>query len=234
MKKIDKNSALNYIDEKIGQTHAIIQSKPNLRELVDTIHEIPKIYCGEGRIKLIVVGQDPTIINKASRRNITTVLDLDKPGKMQRYIFGVCEELGIDPFKELYATNLFKNFFEHPPRYPSEVLNKFFGLWFPILKEEISLFPEVPVITLGDHLLDFTLMENTDRCVRNYWGFTENWKIGANLSYKHILPNENLLGRKIFPFPRQPSILKQFYLDRRKSYIEYVKRNITFASNEAA
>ncbi len=222
MSKKDLSIAVKNIEDIITRTQALILSKPHLRECVDVIHPIPNIYNGGGNIKLIVVGQDPTIINKASRKNITTVLQLDKPGKLQRFIFSVCEALGIDPLTELYATNLFKNIFDEPPDYPSEVLVKFFDLWFPILLEEISLFPNVPIITLGDHVLDFTLNKNIDKQVRLYWGYTENWHIGANLPFKHILPNENKLERVIFPFPRQPSMLREFYLERCKSYLEYV------------
>ena len=233
MKKALKNKASECIDEKIRQTHSVILSKPQLRELIDTIHDIPKTYKGRGKIKVIVIGQDPTIINKASRKNITTALDLDKPGKLQRYIFSVCENLGIDPLEELYATNLFKNFFEQPPTFPSDVLGKFFEFWFPILKEEIALFPDIPVITLGNNLLDFLTVDKADKCVRQYWGYTEDWKIGASLPFKHILPEENLMGRTVFPFPRQPSYLRQFFTDRCKSYIEYVKSNMIIAPHEA-
>jgi len=226
MSKINICLALDNIEEKIGQIHALIQSKPHLREFADTIHPIPRIYYGGGKIKLIVIGQDPTIINKASRKGITTVLNLDKPGKMQRFIFSVCEKLGIDPVKELYATNLYKNFFDEPPHYSAEVMKKFFDLWFPILKEEVSLFPNVPIITKGDHVLETILDEKKDRCVRNYWGFAEDWRIGIGLPYKYVLPNENSLGRLIFPFPRQTSMLREFYLERCESYLEHVKKNI--------
>jgi hypothetical protein len=234
MNKINISLAVEHIEEKIRQIHTLILSKPHLREFVDTIHPIPNIYNGGGKIKLIVIGQDPTIVNKASRKRITTVLDLDKPGKMQRYIFRLCEGLGINPLKELYATNLFKNFFEEPPSGSSEVLDKFFEFWFPLLKEEISLFPDTPLITLGDNVLEFVTANNTDKCVRNYWGYCENWRMGASLPFKHILPNENLLGRPIFPFPRQPSILKQFYNERCKSYLENTYKRMKIESHEAA
>jgi len=234
MNKVNISLALKNIEEKIRQVHTLILSKPQLREFVDTVHPIPNAYNGGGKIKLIVIGQDPTIVNKASRKRITTVLDLDKPGKMQRYIFRLCEGLGINPLKELYATNLFKNFFEEPPSFASEVLGKFVDLWLPILKEEISLYPDTPVITLGDDVLQYVTAADTDKCVRNYWGYSENWRMGVNLQYKHILPNENQLGRLIFPFPRQPSILKQFYMERCETYLKYISERKITKSQEAA
>jgi uracil-DNA glycosylase len=218
------------VDEKISQTYSLILSKPHLREFVDIKHEIPRVFRGTGKIRLIVIGQDPTIINKASRKNITSVLGLDKPGKMQRYLYRICEGLDIDPLKELYATNLFKNFFEEPPDHNSDVLKKFFELWFPVLKEETAQFPCVPIVVLGDHVLNFLTGECDIKFVRNYWGYHENWKKGMNEPFKHLLPEENLLTENIYPFPRVSSIIKEFYFQRFDNYINYIKS--TFIWNE--
>jgi hypothetical protein len=214
------------IEEKINQVFYLITSKPSLRVNIDTRHKIPKIYRGRGKIKLIVIGQDPTIVNKASRKNITTVLGLDRPGKMQRYIFGLCEKLGVNPINELYATNLFKNFFEEPPDYGGELLKKILDFWFPILKEEISNFPGVPVITLGDSVLEFITEETKKQYVRDHWGYTENWRNGEGKPFTHLQPKENLLGNIVFPFPRQPSVINEFYTERFDDYISYMRNSI--------
>jgi hypothetical protein len=216
----------NDIDEKIRQVYSIILSKPLLREQVDTKHKIPAVHKGSGKIKMIIIGQDPTVKNKASRKNITSVLGLDRPGKMQRYAFSLCERLGIDPINELYATNLFKNFFEEPPDHNSDVFHKFFKYWFPVLEEELSKYRGIPVITLGDKVLEFLSNENADKLVRNYWGYTEDWHRGGGNSMKHIPPDENLLGKPVFPFPRQPSIIKEFYASRLDRYVDYIKQNM--------
>lgn len=220
------NLSENSIEEKISQTYSLILSKPHLREYVDTLHEIPRIYNGGGKIKLILIGQDPTIINKASRKNIKWVLGLDKPGKMQRYIHRICEGLNIDPLKELYATNLFKNFFEEPPDHNSEVLKKFFDLWIEVLKEETKLYPGVPIAVLGDPVLNFISIDGQNLFVRNYWGYHEDWKKGVNEPFKHLLPEENLLNSYIFPFPRVSSIIKEFYYERFDNYINYIKSTL--------
>lgn len=219
----------NGIDDKVRQVYSIILSKPLLRAQVDTKHEIPAVHKGSGKIKMIIIGQDPTVKNKASRKNITSVLGLDKPGKMQRYAFAVCERLGIDPMKELYATNLFKNFFEEPPNHNSDVLHKFFQYWFPVLEEELSKYRNIPVITLGDKVIDFLSKKSADKLVRSYWGYTEDWHQGGGNSMKHIPPDENLLNKPVFPFPRQPSIIKEFYASRMDRYIDYIKQNIGHA-----
>lgn len=217
------DDADNSVEEKIRQAYSLILSKPHLREYVDIRHEIPKVFRGTGKIKLIVIGQDPTIINKASRKNITWVLGLDKSGKMQRYIHRICEGLGLDPLKELYATNLFKNFFEEPPDHSSGILNKFFGPWFSVLKEEIAAYPGVPVVVLGDPVLNFIAGDGELKYVRNFWGYHEDWKKGANEPFKHLPPNENLLKANIYPFPRVSSIIKEFYFERFDNYISYIK-----------
>ena len=221
-----QDSTEKSVENKIRQTYSLILSKPYLREYVDTLHEIPKTYNGGGKIKLIFVGQDPTIINKASRKNIKWVLGLDKPGKMQRYIYRICEGLGIDPLKELYATNLFKNFFEEPPEHNSDVLKKFFDLWIDVLKEEVSLFPGVPIAILGDPVLNFISADGQGLFVRNYWGYHEDWKKGVNEPFKHLPPEENFLNSLVFPFPRVSSIIKEFYYERFDNYINYIKSNL--------
>lgn len=217
------DSSEKSVEEKIKQTYSLILSKPHLREYVDTKHEIPKVYRGRGKAKLIVIGQDPTIINKASRKNITSVLGLDKPGKMQRYICHICEGLSIDPKDELYATNLFKNFFEEPPDHNGDVLKKFFDLWFAVLKEETAQYPGVPVVVLGDQVLNFIAGDGDIRFVRNYWGYHEQWKKGVNEPFSHLPPGGNLLKANIYPFPRVSSIIKEFYFERFDNYINYIK-----------
>jgi uracil-DNA glycosylase len=219
----------NDIDDKIRQVYSIILSKPLLRVHVDTKHGIPAVHRGSGKIKLIIIGQDPTVKNKASRKNITSVLGLNRPGKMQRYVFGICERLNVDPLNELYATNLFKNFFEEPPDHDSDVLHKFYQFWFPVLEEELSRYRNIPVITLGDKVIQFISKENPDNLVRNYWGYTEDWHLGGCNLLKHIPPDENLLGKPVFPFPRQPSIIKEFYASRLDRYIDYIRQNINHA-----
>ena len=141
---------------------------------------------------------------------------------MQRYIHRICEGLNIDPLKELYATNLFKNFFEEPPDHNSEILKKFFDLWFAVLKEEVEAFPGVPVAVLGDPVLNFISANSQNQFVRNYWGYHEDWKKGVSEPFKHLPPEENLLKSNIFPFPRVSSIIKEFYYERFDNYLNYI------------
>jgi len=47
-------------------------------------------------IKLIIIGQDPTIRKEARRELIKTTLNLDKSGSLRNYIETLCEGLNID------------------------------------------------------------------------------------------------------------------------------------------
>ncbi len=45
---------------------------------------------------MIILGQDPTIKNKELRKNINTVLNLDKDGALKRYVKNICEKMNIN------------------------------------------------------------------------------------------------------------------------------------------
>ena len=52
-----------------------------------------KPYIGDEEIKLIIIGQDPTIRNKQRRKYINTTLNLDKNGALKTYVENICREL---------------------------------------------------------------------------------------------------------------------------------------------
>ncbi len=221
------------VADLVRQVYSILLSKPNLRPYIDTIHEIPDTYRGEGQIKLVIIGQDPTVKNKASRKNIATVLNLDKPGKLQRYVFKVCSLLNVDPVSEIYATNLIKNFFEEPPADNRDILSKFAHHWLPVLTEEIKPFKKAPVITLGDTVLNLLFTNEKRNLVRNYWGYHEEWKKGVTIPFTHCDAAENILAREIFPFPHQPSIVKDFYSTRMERYAQYMKEKLSIHDKDS-
>ena len=114
------------------------------------------------KVRLVVIGQDPTVKNEASRETIETVLNLDKPrGSLYKYISLICEGLGLDLCRHVYATNYAKNFFIRPPTQIVEcnLLHESSQYWLPLLKEELSLFPSRPIVTLGEPLLKALLID---------------------------------------------------------------------------
>lgn len=199
--------------------------EPILSKYLDPKLRIPKPYIGKGSIKLIVLGQDPTTKDQVARKNVKVVLNLDKKKSVWNYLQKICWGLGIDMNENVYATNLFKNFFTMPPTQIKaiNIFSAFLSHWQPLLEEEIMQFPDVPVITLGEPVMQTLLQPNGMHRVREYWGYTPEWQIGRLDSFNYIRPENNILNRTLFPFPHQPSLRKKFYQLRMHDYIAFVK-----------
>ncbi len=205
-----------------------VQDNPPLSCYVDASLPIPKVFAGDREIKLIVLGQDPTVKNPESRKTIMTVLNLDKGGSLRRYLEDVCGKLGIDLDHNVYATNLLKNFFVAPPTQisPIDVLDVFGDIWLPFLKEELSVFPDIPVLTLGEPLLSVVVVEGVNAQVRYYWGYRRDWQTSPPVDFRCIASAENRLAHRLFPFPHQPSLRKKFYAHNLASYVQYVRQEL--------
>ena len=213
------------VSEEIKNIFEDLKRSEKLAKYVDASLQIPQPFIGAGPIKLIVLGQDPTVKNEASRKSIKTVLNLDTNGSVRAYLSGVCSKLGIDLKQHLYATNLFKNFFVQPPTQIKEIdiFQTLLPIWLPLLKEELAQYPDVPVITLGEPVLQTILKPGMPERLREYWGYTVQWKTGQIQPLQYLKPEDNLLGRNIFPFPHQPSLRKQFYKEQMYEYITFMK-----------
>jgi len=173
---------------------------------------------------MIVLGQDPTVKNAEDRQFIKTVLNLDKHGSLKAYLAGVCNGLGISIEENVYATNLYKNFFIQPPTQIAQIdiFQEFLGVWLPLLKEELAQFGDVPVLALGEPILGVLVNQDVASHVRQYWGYTPQWKSGHLLPLQCVKPQDNRLGRLMFPFPHQPSLRKQFYKATIGAYTSFV------------
>lgn len=177
-------------------------------------------YNKDGKdIKLIIIGQDPTIRNVERRKGITTTLNLDKSGALRRYVEEICDGLNIS-LSNVYATNVFKYFYTIPPAQTFEVLEKHFSQNLVLLEKELSNYPNCPIITLGEPVLN--LLVNKNAKVRDYWGYDAKTHKSTK-AFKCVLPEDNKLNRLIFPFCHQPSIRKDFYKDNLNRYAGFVK-----------
>lgn len=216
------------IEEKANHILNRLRQDPDLSPFVDFSLPIPKTFKGSGNIKLIILGQDPTVKNPKSRAKINTVLNLDRNGHLRRYLEGVCEGLGMNLDENVYATNYFKNFFVKPPTQIEEVsiFEKFAPIWLPLLIEEIEMFPGAPVISLGEPLLEILVTNDASPKVRDYWGYTRDWKSVKTGDLHHLAYTDNILGRRVFPYPHQPSLRKQFYRDQLDRYIDFTRRKM--------
>jgi hypothetical protein len=205
-----------------------LTSVPSLRCFVDSRWPVPQVHRVSGEARLIILGQDSTVKNESSRATITMVLNLDKNGSLRDYLAQICRGLGLDLDQNVYATNYFKNFFIRPPTQIGEinVFEEFSHWWFPFLQEELALFPQVPLITLGEPLLSALVCEGVNPLVRHYWGYTPHWQSGERGELHYLKPSENHLGRAIFPFPHQPSLGKRFYRERLSDYVAFVKQKM--------
>lgn len=203
-----------------------LEQDKKLCEYIDEELSIPKPYRSPGPIRLIVLGQDPTVQDRQSRRSITTTLNMDKPGgALWSYIACICNSLGIDISENLYATNLYKNFFMKPPTQIEKIdpFQEFLDPWLPLLEKELEHYPEAPVITLGEPILGPLLSSGESTKVRDYWGYTSDWRSGKMKSFSYIKAADNRLHRDLFPFPHLPSLSKSFYRSHLCIYLSFVK-----------
>jgi len=179
-----------------------------------TLNTVPP-FIGGSDIRLIVVGQDPTIRNQARRSHIHTTLHLDQEGSLRRYLSQIC------PIAHIYATNLFKYFYTIPPADTLDVLQRHLAPNIQLLIEELVAYPNAPIITLGKPVLGL-LATAGSREVKDYWGYTV--ETGAiNGSFSHCLSGNSKLNRVFYPFPHQPSLRKPFYRDTLERYFTYFR-----------
>lgn len=110
--------------------------------------------------------------------------------------------LGWSLEENIYATNLFKNFFVKPPTQIKEVdvFKEFPRWWLPFLRNELNSYPNIPVITLGEPLLSALVDDGINRRVRYYWRYTSRWKLGETTTFRPINPTENRLSQSTISF----------------------------------
>ncbi len=188
----------------------------------------PDPFRGRGEIKLIVLGQDPTVHNPKHRKKLKVTLLLNQPGRLRTYIENICKGLDLDLDENVYATNLLKNFFTVPPdslrNTRPELFRKAADYWIPLLKEEIEEFKNVLVLPLGQPVL-YCLTKNPEwDLIRYYWGFERKGQYGPNFGY--IKPTENILSRAIFPFPHLPRRSHKIYQQQFDGYLAFMKKHL--------
>ena len=195
---------------------------------IDTSLTPPDPFRGRGKIRLIILGQDPTVQDPEYRKKIKVALLLNQPGGLRRYLGDICNALDIDLDENIYATNLLKNFFTVPPDTMRKKDPQFFpkaaAHWILLLREEIEEFENVPILPLGEPVLN-CLTKSPDRVlIRNYWGYEGPAQYGPNFSY--IEPTENILSRVIFPFPHLPGGAHKIYQQQFDSYLAFMKKHM--------
>lgn len=216
------------LEQKANSILTQLSKDTTLGKYIDQSLPIPQPFRGSENIKLIFLGQDPTVKNAASRHSIKTVLNLDKNNALKKYLTEICDKLGITLKDNVYATNLYKNFFVAPPTQVAEIdiFEQFAPAWLPFLVKELSEFDNVPVITLGEPILGPLTLDHVSQKVHDYWGYVRKWETHPLLSFRHLNASDNKISRTVFPFPHQPSSNRRFYKTMRDAYIVYAKREM--------
>jgi hypothetical protein len=96
-----------FVEEIMTQSRAALSRLEQLeaiRSFVETGLPIPRPYLGSGEIRLVIIGQDPTVQQQQQRAGIKTVLNLDKRGGLNTYLAQLCQDLGLS-LANVYATN---------------------------------------------------------------------------------------------------------------------------------
>jgi uracil-DNA glycosylase len=194
-------------------------------DMVDKSLSPPSPFRGTGQIRLIILGQDPTVKKYKSREVITTVLNLNRAGPLRGYLETLCFGLGLCLDANVYATNYANVFFTQPPNSIREVdiLRVAASYCLPHLLEEIQPFSAVPILSLGEPLLRHIAAPSAPRTIRHYWGYAEPSMERGVQAFSHLPAGQNVLTRVVFPFPHQPTVRKVFYSERLAHYLAYVK-----------
>jgi len=171
-------------------------------------------------IKLIIIGQDPTVRRPESRKDITATLNLDKNNSLKSYLNLVCNKLQINIEKEVYVTNLYKCFFTTPPADDESILTRHFKVWTDLLINELSVFEKPIIISLGEPLIK-QLIHTGNNEVKYYWDYIGKTQSGKN--FKAIESKNNYLQKRIYPIAHQPTWSQnKFYRDYLDDYLKFV------------
>ncbi len=219
LKQIMERSGIDYKQELENIFEQLLRLGESPNPVKQELKFVPP-YFGKDDIKLIIIGQDPTIRNEERRNNIICTLNLDKSGALRGYVEQICEGLGIT-IDNVFATNIFKYFYTTPPAQTFDLLKKHLPYNLELLNKELELLPKAPVITLGEPVLK--LLTNDKAKVRNYWGYNPKTKSRDDDFDSVGTDDNNEIRRVFYPFCHQPSLRKQFYQENIKKHLESVK-----------
>jgi len=216
---------LSQINKSLKRTKRLLLKDPVLKEDIDFSYDFIPPYSNAENIsdiKLVFIGQDPTVRRKESREQIKSTLNLDKENNLKFYLKEVCKNLQIDIEKEVYATNLYKCFFSFPPADDETILTRQFKYWADLLINELKVFEDPIIITLGEPVIK-QLIHAENKKVKYYWDYIGKTNSGGN--FKFVESNENYLQKRIYPIAHQPTWNRnKFYKEYLKDYLEFIKR----------
>lgn len=191
-------------NERCRMILAELKSDEVVGEYIDDGLPIPKPFQGSGPIRLVVLGQDPTVKEVKSRSRIKMVLTLDQKGSnLYQFAERICKGLQLEVDQNVYATNVCKNFFTVPPVSANarDLIGRSWPRWRDLLLAELSRFPDATIITLGKPVLGVLVETPASQDVKHYWGYVKGWKAIGRTAFRCVKANESTIGRRIFPLP---------------------------------
>lgn len=196
----------------------------------DSLNPVPP-FNGGGEIKLIIIGQDPTVDPESDINAITTTLKLNVHGPLKIYIDNVCAALGIT-LENVYATNVFKYFYTTRPAETMHVLYAHVIENLVLLKKELAMFPEARIITLGEPVLK--LLTGKKEKVNYYWDYIKPPKNSSKDIEKcggkfKKCDSINEINRIFYPFPHLTTVnMNRYYIKNKNAYLDYVKNDLYY------
>jgi hypothetical protein len=191
--------------------------KSLLKEYPNTVHPrypFPEPFIGNGDIKAIILGADPTRIVAGEPQQFSMVFELDNP--KSPYWRGIGDNINQIPglsMENVYVQNLCRNYFtketsENPDWI--EIARKY---WIPFVSQELNVLfkPSVPILITTQFILQACL--------------TNKEKIRAKDIYESnrvISASENLFGRELLALYRHP----YYSLKRWTGYREFLSGKV--------
>jgi uracil-DNA glycosylase len=205
-----------------------LKANHQLGLFVDDALGVPEPFIGRGSIRLIILGQDPTVEREASREAVKTVLNLDRPGSLRQHVQKICAALGLELEEHVYATNVCKNFFIKRPLTVAgiELLETSARKWLPVLNEELAMFPHAVVVSLGEPVLKLLIHSEHHHGMKHYWGHHREWRTGAVKPMRAVRLDESTINRQFFPVVHQPSMQQKFYARQFAAYMRFIREQI--------
>lgn len=230
------------IDDLMLRSQEIVRRLANdlaLNSYVDAELPLPRPFIGRGEIQLVIIGQDPTVENEASRKKIATALMLDGNGPLPRFLSSVCAKLGFS-LENVYATNVCKNFFKQTPTQIKEarridVIGLSHRQWMPLLQEELAWFPNAAIISLGQPSLRCLVRPGFSHDVKSYWGYRQGWSKQGFDPFRPVIAEQSVIDRTFFPFVHLNTNRKSrsgaFYKIRLNDYFDFIRDQIRKEAN---
>lgn len=223
-----------WVDEIVARSHAVrdeLARDPVVGPYIDISLPIPRPYLGSGPIRLVIIGQDPTVANIGSRSHISTVLNLDRNGSLKTFLSTLCSDLGLSLEQNVYATNAAKCFFVKRPTEIREVnvLAASSPAWLPLLAQELAMFPQAILVSLGQPVLCMLVRPGGRSDMKHYWGYHKRWRDGVLLPLAAIEHAASSVGRQIHPFvhePTQRGARAAFYRARRPAFVRFIRESM--------